>query len=401
MGEIISAWGDNSNGQLGDGSTLEHHAPTEVKGLVGVRKVEAGSGHVVALLENGTAYAWGRNAFGQTGDGTTDNQDRPCEVRLDGIKDIAPGGGHTLFLRADGTVWGCGAGFFGVLGPKNLRVHPVPVRLDTPGDIVQLVSGGSHGLALLGDGTVWSWGRNDVGQLGDGPRPGPGTIAQEHAGRAYPCRPVPAQVPGLEQVSAVAAGGGHSLAVIDDGGLFGWGSNDRGQLGDGTTTHRSRPTRAALTGVRAVAGAYHHTLALLTDGTLRAFGINDRGQLGDGTTTDSSVPVEVRGLRGVHLVVATGGGGDQNPGGHGHNLALLDDGTVWAWGCNDHGELGTGDTDSHLVPVLLPGLRGVRYVTTGGEVPGFRENPGGGFVLAVHEEMVPEQPRRVRRDRTT
>ncbi len=389
MNHIVSAWGDNSNGQLGDGTTTERHEPAAVAGIEGaVRKVEAGSGHIIALLEDGTAYAWGRNAFGQVGDGTTGNGLTPSKVKLDGIKDVAPGGGHTLLLREDGTVWGCGAGFFGMLGTENMRVHPVPVPVgvEFPAEVTQLVSGGSQGLALLADGTVWSWGRDDVGQLGDGEEWGrrEGTIHQAHAGREYPVRPVAAQVLGLEDIAFVAAGGGHSLAVTRDGNLYAFGSNDCGQCGDGTTGHLKSPTKANISGVRSVAGAYHHTVALLEDGTLRAFGKNDQGQLGNGTTTDSTEPVEVGDLRGVRQVVCIGGGGDDNPGGYGHNLALLEDGSVWSWGCNGHGELGVGGTDNRLVPARL-GLSGVRHVTVGGEVPGFRENPGGGFALAIHE----------------
>jgi alpha-tubulin suppressor-like RCC1 family protein len=388
MNEIVSAWGENSNGQLGCGSTTDANAPAPVKGLDRVRKVEAGSGHALALLDDGTALAWGRNAFGQLGDGTTENQSLPTEVRLDGIADIAPGGGQTLFLRTDGTVWGCGAGFFGMLGSDHLGLLPVPVKIDTPGDIVQLVSGGGHALVLLRDGSVWTWGRNDVGQLGDGDEAGsrPGSTTKEHAGRTYPARTIPAQVHGLGRVRFIGAGGGHSLAVLEDGSLYGWGDNDRGQLGDGTTTHQYAPVRSNLDGIREVTGAYHHTLALLEDGTVRAFGMNDRGQLGNGTTTHSTSPVQVSGLRNVRQVVTTGGGGEEHPGNFGHNLAVLDDGTLWAWGCNDHGELGDGTNAGRLTPVRVPGLTGVRHATVGGEVPAFRENPGGGFALAIHAE---------------
>jgi alpha-tubulin suppressor-like RCC1 family protein len=389
MNEIVSAWGDNSNGQLGDGSTVEHHTPAPVKGLERVRKVAGGSGHAVALLEDGTALAWGRNAFGQLGDGTMENQSLPVEVKLDGIADISPGGGQTLFLRTDGTVWGCGAGFFGLLGPDHLGLEPVPVHIETPGGIVQLVSGGGHALIILEDGAVWSWGRNDVGQLGDGDETGtrPGSTTQEHAGRTYPARPVPAQVRGIGGPARCAgAGGGHSLVVLRDGSLYAWGDNDRGQLGDGTTTHQYAPVRSAVEGVREVAGAYHHTLALLEDGTVRSFGMNDRGQLGNGTTEHSTAPVEVKGLRNVRQIVTTGGGGEVDPGNYGHNLAVLEDGTLWAWGCNDHGELGDGTTEGRLTPVRVESLQGVRQVTVGGEVPAFRENPGGGFALAIHAE---------------
>ncbi|GAA1991409.1 RCC1 domain-containing protein [Kitasatospora viridis] len=387
MNAVLTAWGDNTNGQLGDGSTTTQSSPLTVQGLEGVVTVEAGSGHVVALLEDGTAVAWGRNAFGQLGDGSVENQSRPVPVRgLRGIKQIEPGGGHTLFLLDDGTVWAAGAGFFGCLGPKYRAVQPVPVRVEELSGVRQIASGGGHALALLDDGTVWSWGRDDFGQLGDGPGADsrPGRSVQEHNGRSYPNRYVPALVEGLGEVRSIAAGGGHSLAVLADGSLAAWGCNDRGQLGDGTMNHRSSPVKTLeLSGVASLACAYHHTLALLEDGTVRAFGVNDRGQLGDGTTTHRTSPVRVLGLRGAKAVVASGGGGDVDPGDMGHSMALLDDGTVWAWGCNDHGELGDGSTDEHQTPVRIPALSDIRHITAGGEVPHFRENPGGGYGLAL------------------
>lgn len=393
MNDSVSAWGNNSNGQLGNGSTTEQYAPAPVKGVGKVRKVKAGSGHVVALLADGTALAWGRNAFGQLGDGSTTNQLVPVPVTgLTGIKDVVPGGGQTLFLCADGTVWGCGAGFFGLLGQTHLGICPMPVRVEGVEGVVNLVSGGGHALALLEDGSVWSWGRDDYGQLGDGPDPDhvPGRAQREHAGRSYWARPRPTRIHGLGGIRALAAGGGHSVAVLDDGSMVSWGDNDRGQLGDGTTNHRPNPGAVTgLSGVVAAACAYHHTLALRDDGKVWAFGINDRGQLGDGTTEHKYLPVPVNGLSDVKALSAAGGGGEANPGNYGHNLALLGDGTVLAWGCNDHGQLGLGTaTHSQLTPVPVPGLRGIGQITTGGEVPISRENPGGGYSLAVLQAVL-------------
>ncbi|ONI87918.1 hypothetical protein ALI144C_08260 [Actinosynnema sp. ALI-1.44] len=385
----VTSWGDNTNGQLGDGTTTARPNASTVDGLGEVRQIEAGSGHVVAVLSDGTALAWGRNIFGQVSNGTTENQTRPTPVRgLDRpIRTVSLGGGHSMFLVEDGSLYASGAGFFGCLAEASRQVSPVPVRIEgLPGPVRSIAAAGGHSLALLEDGSVWSWGRDDYGQLGDGADADtkPGRVIQEHAGKQYPCRFVPSRVEGLPEVAAIAAGGGQSLALLPDGTVLAWGFNDCGQLGDGTTTHRNAPAKIeGLSGVTQLAGGYHHTLALLSDGTVRAFGLNDRGQLGNGATTNSALPVEVRGLRGVKQIAAVGGGSDAEPGNAGHSVAVLDDGTVWAWGCNDHGELGDGTRESRSIPVQVKGLSDVAAVTVGGEVPQFRENPGGGYSLAL------------------
>lgn len=387
MSDGVSAWGDNSNGQLGRGDTTGAAEPVQVKGLTRVRKIRAGSGHVVALLTDGTALSWGRNAFGQLGDGSMTNQLLPTPVTgLTRIKDIVPGGGQTLFLLEDGTVWGTGAGFFGLLGQDNLGLCPVPVKVAGIAEVTGLVSGGGHALALRSDGSVWSWGRDDYGQLGDGPDAEhvPGRMKMEHAGRSYWCRPRPTEIKGLRDVAALAAGGGHSVAVLGDGTMLSWGDNDRGQLGDGTMEHRPAPGPVSVvTDVVAAACAYHHTLALRADGTVLAFGINDRGQLGDGTTEHRPSAVRVAGASQVVAVTAAGGGGEANPGNYGHSMALLRDGTMLSWGCNDHGQLGDGTTNGRLVPGLVPAMSAIAQISAGGEVPVSRENPGGGFSIAV------------------
>ncbi|WP_018681570.1 RCC1-like domain-containing protein [Actinokineospora enzanensis] len=383
----VFTWGDNSNGQLGDGGPGSRATPTGIAAPDDIRQVEAGSGHVLVVLDDGSALSWGRNIFGQTATGGTDNRDRPAPVRglPAPIRSVSLGGGHTLYLLADGTVWASGAGFFGCLGDSAHQISPVPIPVEgLPGPATQVVAGGGHSLALLADGSVWTWGRDDYGQLGDAGELKPGHATQEHMGKSYPVRFIPARVEGLPEVASLYAGGGQSLALLADGSVLAWGFNDCGQLGDGTTTHRAAPAKIdALSGVRALAGAYHHTLALLEDGTVRAFGLNDRGQLGNGRTTNSSTPVATLNLTDITAIAAVGGGSDAEPGNAGHSVALRADGTVWSWGCNDNGELGDGTTESRATPVQAAGLSGVRHITVGGEVPQFRENPGGGYTVAL------------------
>ena len=189
---------------------------------------------------------------------------------------------------------------------------------------------------------AWAWGRNESGQLGDGSNSNSST---------------PVAVSGLGGVTAIAAGGYHSFALLPDGTVRAWGDNQLGQLGDGTTSDRLTPVAVSgLTGVTAIAGGRYHSLALLSDGTVRAWGYNHSGQLGDGTTSDRLTPVAVSGLSGVTAIAAGGA----------HGLALLSDGTVRAWGNNQLGQLGDGTTSDRLTPVAVSGLSGVTAIAAGG-----------------------------------
>ncbi|MBI5299281.1 MAG: RCC1 repeat-containing protein, partial [Deltaproteobacteria bacterium] len=160
-------------------------------------------------------------------------------------------------------------------------------------------------------------------------------------------RDTPVQVSGLSGVTAIASGNGHGLALKSDGTVWTWGYNTYGQLGDGTTTERHTPVQVlgSLSGVTAIAGGFsnNHSLALKSDGTVWAWGANDFGQLGDGTTTERHTPVQVSDLSGVTAIA----------GGSVHSLALKSDGTVWAWGYNSNGQLGDGSTTERDTPVQV------------------------------------------------
>ncbi|MGW4165023.1 RCC1 domain-containing protein [Streptomyces sp. NPDC004788] len=217
-------------------------------------------------------------------------------------------------------------------------------------------------------GTALTWGSNALGQLGDGNTVGASTVPGRVCGNA------PCTVP-LDGVVKVAAGDGHSIALLEDGSVVGWGNNNTGQLGDGTTTERTAPVRVCdvgetapctrfLTGAVSVAVGDVHSFALLTDGTLVAWGSGFAGRLGDGTTTDRSTPVRVcdvgetapctRGLSGVTSIAA----------GYQHSIATRADGSVVTWGFNGNGQLGDGTGLPRSTPVML-GLTDVVSVAAG------------------------------------
>jgi alpha-tubulin suppressor-like RCC1 family protein len=293
-------WGDNVFGQLGDGTDArERSRPVAVSGLEsGVRAIAVGTFYSCALASNGAVKCWGDDEDGQLGDGTKTSRSTPVAVSglASGVQAIATGDDHTCALLSSGAVECWGANFSGELGDgtKTSRLRPVAVSGLASG-VQAIATGRDHTCALLSSGGVECWGRNDYGQLGDGTKTS---------------RLTPAAVSGLASgVQAIAAGAHHTCALLRSGGVECWGENDDGELGDGTTTHRPRPvpTTGLPAGVQAIAAGAdaYHTCALLSGGRAMCWGDNDHGQLGDGTTRNRTAPVAVSGLEsGVQAIAA-------------------------------------------------------------------------------------------------
>jgi alpha-tubulin suppressor-like RCC1 family protein len=210
---------------------------------------------------------------------------------------------------------------------------------------VSVSAGGEHLCAVTTAGDVRCWGANYAGQLGDG------TIRS---------RPRPVDVVGTDSnFVAVAAGGAHTCALTDAGGVRCWGANDEGQLGDGTTRRRLRPVEVVglSGGVAAVTAGPFHSCALTDAGGVKCWGRNSSGQLGDGTAHERLAPVDVAGLDAGARAVAVGGS---------HSCALTAAGGVACWGGNDHGQLGDGTRQERHVPVGVVGLEtGVASIGAG------------------------------------
>lgn len=156
----------------------------------------------------------------------------------------------------------------------------------------------------------------------------------------------------------ISVGLSHTVALKDDETVWAWGSNENGQLGDGTNNDSSIPVQViGLTDVVAISAGSKHTVALKEDGTVWTWGWNLSGQLGNGDWNDSSTPVQVTGLTDVVAITA----------GSGHTVVLKEDGTVWAWGCNRNGELGIGTTTNmNNTPVQVTGLTDVVQISAQG-----------------------------------
>jgi alpha-tubulin suppressor-like RCC1 family protein len=293
----VVAWGGNSFGQVGDGTTVVKEVPVAVGGLTGVKAIAAGGNHSLALLQNGTVVAWGDNESGQLGTGNTTDSEVPVPVKgLAGVRAVAAGANHSLALLSSGTVVAWGENESGQLGTGSTKSSTVPVAVKGLTGVTEVSAGGEFSLALLNNGTVDAWGSNQFGQLGN-------TAVEE------PASTLPVRVGTLTGVSEIAAGATHGLALLSNTTVMAWGQDSFGEIGNGTIqTRQETPVEvSALSGVTAISAGRQDSVALLSSGTAMTWGINQWGTLGDGATgSPSSVPVTVSGVRKVASVSAGG-----------------------------------------------------------------------------------------------
>lgn len=288
-------------------------------------KISGGASHTIALKSDGTVWAWGANTWGQLGDGTKNYSNyRVQVVGLTDVIAIAAGSYHTVALKSDGTVWTWGSNLYGQLGDGTNTNRNTPVQVSGLNNIVAIAAGRDFTTVLRSDGTVLVWGSIGILDVS-----------------------IPTQVSGFNGVVAIAAGGEHIITLKSDGTVWGWGSNGFGQLGNGSSGHTDVVVQAReLSDVAAIAAGEYHTAALKSGGTIWTWGSNYYGQLGDGTTVDkSTIPVQVVGISDVIAIAA----------GSYHTVALKSVGTVWAWGQNTKGQLGSGTTGNSNTPLQVSG----------------------------------------------
>jgi alpha-tubulin suppressor-like RCC1 family protein len=365
----VWCWGENLKHEIGDGTTDPRPTPVRVRkdggGFLGATlRLPAGAGnHTCARQAGGGARCWGQNDNGELGDGTTDPRPFPVTPTvlatgqpLGGVKALSVGADHVCALRSNGSTWCWGYNGNGRLGDGTTAQRLGAVRVVRANGFLNGVTaigaGAFHTCAVLTDTTVRCWGANSAGQLGDGStadRPMPVKV-RTSSGRA------------LSGVVAVVGGYRHTCALRSNGQVLCWGSNTDGQLGDGTQKERHHPVlvrqgSGLLQRIASIsAGGALHTCAVTTDRRAFCWGENASGQLGDGTQQMRRkarlVQSEATGgatAFGKVLRVAVGGGG--------FTCALRRGGTAWCWGNNELGQTGTGDPDLVLLfprRVLFP-----------------------------------------------
>lgn len=345
----VKCWGENSSGQLGDGTSTDRRTPIDVSGLTsGVLAIAAGQFHTCALTAGGGIKCWGDNSNGQIGNGGYAVQRTPVNVTglTSGMKAVAAGYWHTCGLTTGGGMKCWGNNTDGELGNGNTTDQPTAVDATGLTTGIQAIAAGDfHTCALTTGGGAKCWGFNSNGQLGNG-----NTTNQLTA----------VNVTGLASgVVALSAGYTHTCAVLSSGNAKCWGNNDKGQLGNGNITQQLTPvTIPALAGsAKALALGDTHTCAVSTSGSIKCWGDNGLGELGNGYAPSQYTPVDVQGLSTGIASVAVGAG---------HVCAATIDGSVKCWGYNADGQVGNGNTDLQLNATTVLGLAGpVQALATG------------------------------------
>ena len=331
-------WGDDEEGELGNGSDTSRYTPVAVAGDLTFTMLSAGPQHTCGLTSAGAAYCWGLNRQGALGDGTTRNHPTPVAVSQ-GLKFIrlSVGTNHTCGLTPEGVVYCWGNDGWAQLGyrtdqlcptPPPLLCHPTPMAVASPSGLIfaAVTSGDSHTCALTREGAAYCWGFNRDGRLGNGT-----TSSMSFT---------PVAVAGGLNFAEVSAGPGpHVCGITKRGAAYCWGgaAENAGELGNNTRFGSLRPVAVAggLTFTHVTVAALH-ACGITPRGAVYCWGDNTYGELGTGTKPTgqrmfSTIPVAVSG--GLEFVAVAAGGL--------HTCGITRPGAIYCWGSNFYGELGS------------------------------------------------------------
>ena len=331
-------WGDNSQDQLGIDANLQRSgSPVEVTEPEPFVKIAAGDLHVCATGATGTLWCWGLGYEGQLLDNNSNNQEVPYRAYT-GVTKIAGGGAHTCVLLASGELVCGGDDTYGQLGDGHFGAKGAPLALGSAaplGSGATLAPAGYSTCAILSGGTAACWGGGGAGELGAG--------VFENRGTAQ-------AVGGLSGVTQLAGGDDVNCAIAAGSAVWCWGNGYNGALANGMAEASPDPIQVPLPGpATAISVGGQHACAVLYGGAVWCWGNNFHGEVGNDTTDDQFVPVAVMGISATAIAC-----------GNGHTCALLADATVDCWGEDDNDELGqgsaTGEGDSILTPIAVAGL---------------------------------------------
>ena len=347
--------GDNFSGQLGDGSTSGKQLLTQMDTTttIGARTpkyISCGGQCTIVLMTDGTIWGTGDNSVGQLGDGST--SDKQLLIQMDtsfatiGARTpqyISCGTGHTIVLMTDGTIWGTGLNATGQLGDntisdKNKLTQMITTSIIGTRTPKYISCGSGHTIVLMTDGTIWGTGNNLLGQLGNTTITYSDVLTQMDTSFA---------IIGARTPKYIQCGAGFTIVLMTDDTIWGTGDNNSGQIGPGISGNsfsqlNQMDTSSTIIGARTpkyISCGAEHTIVLMTDGTIWGTGFNGDGQLGNNTFTNSDLLIQ------MDTSSATIGGRTPQyiSNGPGTTYVLMTDDTIWGTGDNGLGQLGTND----------------------------------------------------------
>ncbi len=335
-GDSASGSSNSAQGGANPAPLQKHH----------VAYVSAGGFHTMIVKTDDTLWAVGNNDNRRLGDGSTDQKLNPVQVMeipaedgrpraMTNVKQISAGSNYTMILKEDDSLWAVGTNDYGQLGDSSAsqqQLNPIYIM----SEVAQVSSGNLHTMILKKNDTLYGIGFNIYGQLGT-----------RAVGLTNPVQvmEMPAEngeLRAMTNVKQVSAGGSHTMILKRDDTLWGTGSNSSGQLGNGSTTNKNNPVQVMINVAQVSAGA-NYTMIIKKNGELWASSKNNKGQLGDGSTADKrdfvqvmEIPAEGADPRPMTAVAQVSAGKE-------HSMIVKKDGTLWAVGTNDSGQLGNGD----------------------------------------------------------
>jgi len=343
-------WGQNNYGQLGD-NTIVHRSSavqTVAGGSVWASATDTIRYATSVIKTDGTLWMWGQNSSGQLGDGTIIHRSSPVQTIAGGSNWIKVSSNRdwTAAIKSDGTLWTWGYGGYGSLGDNTIIHRSSPVQTIAGGSTwSKVATSRTSTYGIKTDGTLWAWGKNNSAGLAD----------TTSVSKSSPIQ----TIAGGNNWSSISANGFNAAAIKTDGTLWIWGSATYGGMGAGAVTSADSPIQTISGGTnwRQVSLGEYHVMGLKTDGTLWTWGYNQQGSLGINTVINTSSPAQT---------MASGSNWAQISAGGYHSTAIKTDGTLWTWGNNGNGGLGTNDTTHRSSPVqTVVGGSNWKYVVGG------------------------------------
>eukprot|EP01080_Neovahlkampfia_damariscottae_P007062 gene7062-11225_t len=399
----LYVFGDNSEGQLGDGTTTSRNSPFKLPFNGNIQNIAGGKYHSLFLTNTSEVYTFGRNIYGELCDGTSNPSYTPQLISSnDTFQDVSAGSDHTMLLTTSNDVYSCGRNDIHLLGNLGIIHSKIPTKtfnvgkkfkqisaanrhsvvLSTDGichtfgsngnlqlgvtsinptipnvsdyqetsRIAKISAGNQFSIVLSANKTGFSFGNNNVGNLGSG----------DLETKVYPTK-----LYFNETIDEISAGFQHSM-ILSKGAVHTVGYNQYGELGVGSTflkaTNFNEINYFGPGIVRISAGAYF-SMILTSNGEVHSFGKNDVGQLGDGTNIDRYSPVMIQNGNSTTINGTMNGTlVTRISCGNSHSLILTAGGNVYSFGLNSFGQLGNGNLTNKNTPSSIENTKNEIFI---------------------------------------